>query len=266
MHLILLLRVNSCRSPSIWQQRGLRQSRWGSEITWVLAVLKVDRRIRWHYTTTILRLRIGARLTRYRNCKFHNGCRTIRRHADGISRYSVPPSAGPLLPLSTGVINCYQPPTPRQLAPWTVGSMFQMAFMVWRCIQASLFTRGPSAFARRYAWRIHRARIQWSWSVAWPSADRAWLIGQCARECPAGGTWRPIGIGRAGTWPATAPDWFAAVSTTMSCLTCLSISLRSRFHATLRHTCRPISGTKLPKITTNDTINYLFLKLQLALW
>ena len=51
-------------------------------------VVKVDRRIRWHYATTILRLRIGARLTRYRNCKFHNCARTI-----------VPPSAGPLLPL-----------------------------------------------------------------------------------------------------------------------------------------------------------------------
>ena len=63
------------------------------------AVVKVDRRIRWHCTTTILRLRIGARLTRYRNCKFHNFARTVRRHADGISRYSVPPSAGPLLPL-----------------------------------------------------------------------------------------------------------------------------------------------------------------------
>ena len=62
-------------------------------------VVKVDRRIRWHYTTTILRLRIGARLTRYRNFKFHNFARTISRHADGISRYSVPPSAGPLLPL-----------------------------------------------------------------------------------------------------------------------------------------------------------------------
>ena len=59
----------------------------------------MDRRIRWHYTTTILRLRIGARLTRYRNCKFHNFASTISRHADGISRYSVPPSAGPLLPL-----------------------------------------------------------------------------------------------------------------------------------------------------------------------
>ena len=55
-------------------------------------VVKMDRRIRWHYTTTILRLRIGARLTRYRNCKFHNFARTISRHADGISRYCVPPS------------------------------------------------------------------------------------------------------------------------------------------------------------------------------
>ena len=67
--------------------------------TCVYAVVKVDRRIRWHYTTTILRLRIGARLTRYQNCKFHNGCPAISRHADGISRYSVPPSAGSLLPL-----------------------------------------------------------------------------------------------------------------------------------------------------------------------
>jgi len=66
----------------------------------------VDRRIRWHYTTTILRLRISARLTRYGNCKFHNGCRTISRHADGISRYSVPSSAGPLLPLSIGMYTC----------------------------------------------------------------------------------------------------------------------------------------------------------------
>jgi len=62
-------------------------------------VVKVDRRIRWHYTATILRLRIGARLTRYRNCKFHNFARTISRLADGISLYSVPPSADPLLPL-----------------------------------------------------------------------------------------------------------------------------------------------------------------------
>jgi len=65
-----------------------------------IPVVKVDRRIRWHYNTTILRLRIGARLTKYRNCKFHNFAPTISRHADGISRYSVPPSAGPLLPLA----------------------------------------------------------------------------------------------------------------------------------------------------------------------
>jgi len=62
-------------------------------------VVKVNRRIRWHYTTTILRLRIGARLTRYRNGKFHNFARTISRHADGISRYCIPSSARPLLPL-----------------------------------------------------------------------------------------------------------------------------------------------------------------------
>jgi len=48
-----------------------------------------------------------ARLTRYRNCKFHNFARTISRHADGISRYSVPPSAGPLLPLVRLVVYTY---------------------------------------------------------------------------------------------------------------------------------------------------------------
>ena len=72
-----------------------------SEMIRSVVGLKVDRRIRWHYTATILRLRIGARLTRYRNCKFHNFARTISRHADGISRYSVPASVGPLLPLDT---------------------------------------------------------------------------------------------------------------------------------------------------------------------
>jgi len=70
-------------------------------------VVKVDQRIMWHYTTTLLRLRIGARLTRYQNCKFHNFARTISRHADGISRYSVPPSAGPLLPLHCIKITLY---------------------------------------------------------------------------------------------------------------------------------------------------------------
>ena len=73
-------------------------------------MVKVDRRIRWHYTTTILRLRIGARLTRYRDCKFHNFARTISRHADGISRYSVPPSAGPLLPMRMLKIFCKSGP------------------------------------------------------------------------------------------------------------------------------------------------------------
>ena len=67
-------------------------------------MVKVDRRIRWHYTTTILRLRIVAGLTRYRNCKFHNFACTISRHADGIIRYSVSPSAGPLLPLT---VSCF---------------------------------------------------------------------------------------------------------------------------------------------------------------
>jgi len=75
------------------------------------AVVKVDRRIRWHYTTTVLRLRIGARLTRYRNCKFHNFTRTISRHADGISRYSILPSVSPLLPLTI----CKSAPRSRQI-------------------------------------------------------------------------------------------------------------------------------------------------------
>ena len=79
--------------------RHAHSGRGGHRARYSLAVVKVDRMIRWHYTTTILRLRIGARLTRYRNCKFHNFALTISRHADGISRYSVPPSAGPLLPL-----------------------------------------------------------------------------------------------------------------------------------------------------------------------
>ena len=61
------------------------------------AVVKVDRRIRWHYTTTILH---WCTIHEVSNCKFHNFARTISRHADGISRYSVPPSAGPLLPLN----------------------------------------------------------------------------------------------------------------------------------------------------------------------
>jgi len=64
------------------------------------------------------RLRIGARLTRYRNCKFHYFARTISRYVDGISRYSVPPSAGPLLPLYKSLLstcqrkNCKKLPRP----------------------------------------------------------------------------------------------------------------------------------------------------------
>ena len=77
---------------------------------WFVAVVKVDRRIWWHYTTTILHLRIGARGIEIVNFTTaaprspipddsSRYARTISRHADGISRYSVPPSAGPLLPL-----------------------------------------------------------------------------------------------------------------------------------------------------------------------
>jgi len=78
----------------------------------------VYRRIRWHYTTTILRLRIGARLTRYRNRKFHNFACTISRHADGISRYSVLPSAGPLLPLALSMcLRARFRPDPFTLSP-----------------------------------------------------------------------------------------------------------------------------------------------------
>ena len=82
------------------------------------SVVKVDRRIRWHYTTTILLLRIGARLTRCRNCKFHNFARTISRHADGISRYSVQPSAGPLLSpvVLEHKIPHFQSPPPHRIA------------------------------------------------------------------------------------------------------------------------------------------------------
>jgi len=91
-------------------------------------VVKVDRRIRWHYTTTILRFRIGAWLTRYRNCKFHNFACTVSRHADGISRYSVPycvpPSAGPLLPLCLYILYlslCTQPSKRHGCDKWSLG-------------------------------------------------------------------------------------------------------------------------------------------------
>ena len=107
-----------------------------SNVVCLCAVVKVDRRIRWHYTTTILRLRIGVRLTRYRNCKFHNGCRTISRHTDGISRYSVPPSAGPLLPLPV----C--PPFLCWSRPWALQNGWTDREAVW----------GGSRLARVKAW------------------------------------------------------------------------------------------------------------------
>ena len=72
----------------------------------LLPVVRVDRKIRWYYTTTILRLRIGARLTRYRIVIFTISLALSAGHADGISRYSVPPySAGPLLPLAVAVVS-----------------------------------------------------------------------------------------------------------------------------------------------------------------
>jgi len=94
-HELLSARIGITASSATAQSQVNRITTGGP----LKSVAKVDRMIRWHYTTTILRLRIGARLVRYRNCKFHNFARTISRHADGISRYSVPPSAGPLLPL-----------------------------------------------------------------------------------------------------------------------------------------------------------------------
>jgi len=73
-----------------------RQSRESVQLVSGKSGLKDQVALHYYY---ILRLRIGERLTGYRNCKFHNFARTISRHADGISRYSVPPSAGPLLSL-----------------------------------------------------------------------------------------------------------------------------------------------------------------------
>jgi len=93
--------------PTRWQQKpaGI-DSRYGTKLRHCHLMYKSsgksgpkDQVALQYYTTTILRLPIGARLTRYRNCQFHNFARTISRHADGISRYSVPLSAGPLLPM-----------------------------------------------------------------------------------------------------------------------------------------------------------------------
>ena len=97
---------------------GRRLSRLCSERQ---CMVKVDRRIRWHYTTTILRLRIGARLTRYRHCKFHYFARTISRHAGGISRYSVPPSSRPTFtPAERPRVSARGPKTERLRAELTL--------------------------------------------------------------------------------------------------------------------------------------------------
>jgi len=45
--------------------------------TQLLPVVKVDRRIRWHYTTTIAYTSPSHWCTRYRNCKFHNRCPAV---------------------------------------------------------------------------------------------------------------------------------------------------------------------------------------------
>ena len=50
------------RTPVLSRGRLLPCILVSDPIQWC-PVVKVDRRIRWHYTTTILRLRIGARLT-----------------------------------------------------------------------------------------------------------------------------------------------------------------------------------------------------------
>ena len=129
----------------------------------------MDRRIRWHYTTTILRLRIGARLTRYRNCKFHNFARTISRHADGISRYSVPPSAGPLLPL--------QPPY--------MGPIRQIPPQLCRSWRPSVFGPHPTftTGCRLFRWAV--------WGAYEVTALPSWIKGgkETARSSGEGNGW-----------------------------------------------------------------------------
>ena len=76
-----------------WSQSWRRKGR---------PVVKVDRRIRWHYTTRGLLYFAFALVHDSRGIEIVNftvSLALFSRHADGISRYSVPPSAGPLLPL-----------------------------------------------------------------------------------------------------------------------------------------------------------------------
>ena len=134
--------------------------------TWFYAVAKVDRRIRWHYTTTILRLRIGARLTRYRNCKFHNFARTISRHADGISRYSVPPSAGPLLPLVLRLFRHSALISTSSTGPWWnndftyqfVFARLQFSFNLWCQLRLRIITSVKYSFEFLYSFGPTHAR------------------------------------------------------------------------------------------------------------
>ena len=101
-----------------------------------------------------------ARLTRYRNCKFHNFASTISRHADGISRYSVPPSAGPLLPLD--------PPTfLRRCTPLCTSLVFyKVLSKKKRYIAVTQIRRSPQRYDGLYLRFLGRARSGLSTSSA----------------------------------------------------------------------------------------------------
>jgi len=66
----------------------------------------------------------------YRNCKFHNFARTISRHADGISRYSVPPSAGPRLPLTDALVSLHWLRVPERI-------QFKIAVLTYRVLHGN---------------------------------------------------------------------------------------------------------------------------------
>jgi len=137
-----------------------------NSITWLLIggnwglVVKVDRRIRWHYTTTILHLRIGARGIEIVNFTTavprspipddsSRYARTISRHADGISRYSVPPSAGPLLPLLGPTASRYDTSTTERAA--TSGVL--IVILVRQSSTATTVNQGFRV-ARFYVWSV----------------------------------------------------------------------------------------------------------------
>ena len=95
----------------------------------LLPVVRVDRKIRWHYTTTILRLRIGARLTRYRIVIF-----TI----------SLALSAGTLT-ASAGTP--YRHIVPAHFYPWLLQSFQRVVPSDATLLGAPLF-RGPATSVR----------------------------------------------------------------------------------------------------------------------